>query len=105
MGQGSGRGPGFRFEVLSSTLNALSRGRVVLWGGNLEPKTYNLEPGTVSGGVPRTFHACNVRARVMKTAVGHSGGADLNHERETENFSVGSGNGGSGSRSQRYRGI
>ena len=77
---------------------------------NLEPKTYNLEPRTVSGGVARTsrahtFHACNVRARVMKTAIEHSGGADLNHERETENFIMGSGNGGSGSRSQRYRGI
>jgi|ERR1700757_3987360 hypothetical protein len=54
---------------------------------------------------PRTFHACNVRARVMKTAVEHSGGADLNHERETENFSMGSGNGGGGSRNQRYRRI
>jgi hypothetical protein len=41
----------------------------------------------------------------MKTAIEHAGGADLNHERETENFSVGSGNGGSGSRNQRYRRI
>ena len=54
---------------------------------------------------PRTFHACNVRARVMKTPIQHSGSADLNDEREKENFSMGSGNGGSGSHSRRYRGI
>ena len=51
------------------------------------------------------FHACNVRARVMKTPIQHSGSADLNDERKKENFSMGSGNGGSGSRNQRYRRI
>jgi len=52
-----------------------------------------------------TFHACNVRARVMKTPIDHSDGADLNHELEKENFSMDSGNGGSGSHRRRYRGI
>jgi hypothetical protein len=74
---------------------------------NVELKTSNLKLGTFRTHTSRAriFHACNVRARVMKTAIEHSSGADLNHERETENFSMGSGNGGSGSRSQRYRGI
>ena len=54
---------------------------------------------------PPTFHACNVRARVMKTPIEDYGGADLNHELEKANFSMASGDGGNGSGGQCYRGI
>src|SRR5580700_8970274 len=52
-----------------------------------------------------TFHACNVRARVMKTQIANSSGADLNNELEKADFSMGSGNWGSGSHSQRHRSL
>ena len=49
------------------------------------------DPGSLSSPHRRTFHVCNVRARVMKTPFEHSGDADSNHEFQNEHFSMGRG--------------